>query len=197
MFRELEINEAQRSFKPSQLLQTGGSAALTTEQSRFEHEIPSVRIERMQHELEQLEKELQQLEKDEIPTRMTSQTQSAKQSLQSIDELRTFMHKVVGSSQFQDLETRSNLDMSLVLQKAYSKQVDGKDGESMNPQDLKKAIQTFLAQNVAKMDSSEIAKGSQLSNEIELFIKVDQTPDEVQNFKGDLLQEQYKRFQGL
>ena len=57
MFRELEINEAQRSFKPSQLLQTGGTAE--TEPSRFEHEIPSVRIERMQHELEQLEKELQ------------------------------------------------------------------------------------------------------------------------------------------
>ena len=58
MFREFEANEAQRSFKPSQLLQTGGSAALATEPSRFEHEIPSVRIERMQYELQQLEKEL-------------------------------------------------------------------------------------------------------------------------------------------
>ncbi len=44
----------------------------------------------------------------------------------------------------------------------------------------------LLSQNVSKMDSSELAKGAQVNNEIELFVKVDQTPDEVQKFKGDL-----------
>ena len=41
--------------------------------SRFDQELPSVRIDRMKKELAELQKELQELEKEEIPTRMAVQ----------------------------------------------------------------------------------------------------------------------------
>jgi len=44
----------------------------------------------------------------------------------------------------------------------------------------------LLSSNVAKLDSSEIVKGAQVQNEIELFVKVDSSPDELQKFKSEL-----------
>jgi len=40
------------------------------------------------------------------------------------------MHKVVSSSPFQDLESRSNLDLKEVLQKAYANAVPEKDAKN-------------------------------------------------------------------
>lgn len=47
------------------------------------------------------------------------------------------------------------------------------------------------------MDSSEVIKGADISNEIELFVRVDQTPDEIQKFKNELIAEQHKRYLAL
>ena len=120
---------------------------MAEEYSRFNQEIPSVRINRMKKELEELQRELHELEKDEIPTRMAEQAQSAQQSLKTIDELRSFVHKMVDSSSFQDMESRKNLDLKNVLEKAYKQQnVDGKDNANVkvatagNQQELKNAI---------------------------------------------------------
>jgi len=181
VFRDLEKDEAALNFKPPRLAETGGVA-----DGRLQQEVPSIRIQRLQSELEELQKELTALEKEEIPTR---RLQSAKHSLQSIDELRAFMHKVVESTAFQDLETRSNLDMTSVLQKAYRQHVSeatGKNTEMVggNTQDLKAAIQLLLSHNVAKLDASEMIKGAQVSNEIELLVKMEQSPDEVEKFKS-------------
>ena len=104
------------------------------------------------------------------------------------------MHKVVSSSSFQDLESRSNLDLKEVLQKAYVNAVPEKDAK--NAQDLKNAIQSLLSSNVAKM-SPELIKGAELNNEILLFLNVDQSPDEVQTFKNDLIFEQHKRYTAM
>jgi len=43
----------------------------------------------------------------------------------------------------------------------------------------------------------ELVKGAEVSNEIELFLRVDQSPDEVQKFKNDLINEQHKRYIGM
>ena len=53
------------------------------------------------------------------------------------------MHKVVGSTQFRDLETRQNVDMAEVLDKAYGQVASAGDEEkkaSGNPQGLKQAL---------------------------------------------------------
>ena len=50
------------------------------------------------------------------------------------------MHKVVESSSFQDIETRSKIDMKDVLSKAYSKSNAVTDDKGGNSQDLKGAL---------------------------------------------------------
>ena len=50
--------------------ETGGEA---TSESKFNQELPSIKIERIKKELADLQKELQELEKEEIPTRMAAQ----------------------------------------------------------------------------------------------------------------------------
>ena len=124
VFRLIEEDEGMRNFKPPQV-DSGGSAISL--QSRFDLELPSVRIERMQRELDELQKELVELEKEEIPSRMAQQAQSAKQSLTTIDELRAFMHNLVESSSYQDMETKANLDLKEVLERAYAQAVPDKD----------------------------------------------------------------------
>ena len=44
----------------------------------------------------------------------------------------------------------------------------------------------LMSHNVAKLDSGEVIKGADVANEIELFVKVDSTPDELQKFKAGL-----------
>ena len=51
----------------------------------------------------------------------------------------------------------------------------------------------LLANNVAKMEP-EIVKGTSLSNDIELFLQVDENQNEIQKFKSELLVEQHKRY---
>ena len=126
----------------------------------------------MKEELEELQAELKELEKDEIPTRMAEQAQSAKKSLETIDQLRSFMHKMVDSSAFQDLESRQNLDLRDVLEKAYNNN-PGAAQEGKNQENLKFAIQSLLSNNVAKMQP-EIIKDGSTNNDIELFLKVDE-----------------------
>ena len=51
--------------------------------------------------------------------------------MKQIDDLRNYMHKVINSGQFQDMETRQNLDINQILEKAYSKQkASATDGEA-------------------------------------------------------------------
>ena len=66
IFRSLELDD-KNHVKPQQ---TGGEAAPSD--SRFNQDLPSIRIERMKRELADLQKELQELEKEEIPTRMAA-----------------------------------------------------------------------------------------------------------------------------
>ena len=67
-------------------------------------DIPAIRIERMKRELNELQKELEEIEVEERkagPLNHQPEDQiSAKQSMQTIDGLRKFMHSVVGSSKF-------------------------------------------------------------------------------------------------
>ena len=138
VFRRMQEAPEPIVFRPTDA-ETGG---MSTNNGRLYQELPSVRIERMRHELDELQRELKELEKEEIPSRLAVQTMSAKQSLKTIDELRSFMHNVVESSSFQDMETRSNLDLKDILSKAYSKAsgvAENSDGN--NAQDLKRAIQ--------------------------------------------------------
>ena len=62
---------------------------------------------------------MKELEKDEIPTRITKKPQTAKESLKTIDDLRNLMVKVVGSTQFQDMENSQKVDFAEILRKAY------------------------------------------------------------------------------
>ena len=64
------------------------------------------------------------------------------------------MHNVVDSSSFQDLESRSNLDLKDVLQKAYGKYAASTsvDQSKNNAQELKKVLQQLLSHNVSNMD---------------------------------------------
>lgn len=82
------------------------------------------------------------------------------------------MHKMVDSSAFQDLESRQNLDLRDVLEKAYKNNPEAAQ-EGKNQDNLKFAIQSLLSNNVAKMQP-EIIKGGATSNDIELFLKVDE-----------------------
>lgn len=50
-----------------------------------------------------------------------------------------------------------------------------------------------MAHNIASMDSNLIKDG-QVSNDIELFVNVDQSPDDVAKFKSDLIIEQHRMF---
>lgn len=89
----------------------------------------------MKKELVELQKELLELEKEEIPTRMAAQAQSAKQSLRTIDDLRKVMQNVTQSSRFQDLETKSKLDLKDILSKVYTKETrlqDSTQSEAVN-----------------------------------------------------------------
>ena len=45
--------------------------------------------------------------------------------------------------------------------------------------------------------NTDMVKGGSVSNDIELFLNVDQTPDQIQTFKSDLLVEQHKRYLAL
>lgn len=95
------------------------------------------------------------------------------------------MHKVVGSTHFRDLETRQNLDMSEILDKAYRQvatqpsEDEEKKSSGGNPQGLKQALQMLMSNNVAKLDSGEIIKGADVANEVELFVKIESSPDEL------------------
>ena len=51
-FRELEEADVAPTFKPPQLAESGGINSTT--ESRFNQDIPSVRIDRMKRELEEL-----------------------------------------------------------------------------------------------------------------------------------------------
>ncbi len=81
------------------------------------------------------------------------------------------MHKVVESSSFQDIETRSKIDMKDVLSKAYTKNAVAA-GKGGNSQDLKGALSQLLSKNVATLDP-EVVKGAKVSDEIELMLNVD------------------------
>lgn len=105
------------------------------------------------------------------------------------------MHNLVDSSTYQDLESKSNLDLKEVLQKAYADAVPNKES-AKNTQDLKNALQGLLKQNVAKLNP-ELAKGSEVDNQIELYLQVDQSPDAVQQFKNDLIVEQHKKYMDM
>jgi len=69
VFRQLEEEDTARPFKPPEF-ERGG---MSTNFSRLDQELPSVRIERMRCELDELQKELLELEREEIPTRMAVQ----------------------------------------------------------------------------------------------------------------------------
>ena len=58
----------------------------------------------MKQELDDLEKELKEIELEEEKVPVEKSTNGSKESMQSIDDLRNFMHNVVGATQFEDIE---------------------------------------------------------------------------------------------
>ena len=62
--------------------------------------MPSEKIARLKSELDEIQKEILDLEKEEIPNQLKNDPMGSKTQLQTIDDLRTFMHKVVDSSNF-------------------------------------------------------------------------------------------------
>ena len=94
IFMDMEQKKTNRIFKPPPTDNVGQIASGQNE------ELPSVRIARLKSELEELQQEIIDLEKEEIPNQLKNDPMGSKNQLQTIDDLRTFMHKVVDSTHF-------------------------------------------------------------------------------------------------
>ena len=101
--------------------------------------------------------------------------------MQKIDELQKFMINLVQSSQFEDTEKGTSVNLLAAKTASTTK-------KAQSSQDLQMAIQAILSKSAAKMDK-EIVKGAQVSENIELKMQMDQIPNEVQKLNIELQKE--------
>lgn len=162
VFREFEEQDKVRPFKPPvvQAAEVGSAQELVG--SRMTKDAPSLRIQRMKTELDDLENELKMLEQEQAESGLLSASEemSGKDSIELIEKLHNTMLNAVNAARFEDTEKGTLVDLTKTSKTAKSKH------------NLLQAIQSMLAGKISRLDT-EVAKGAQADENIELKVKMD------------------------